>query len=143
MQNRFPGLFVTVLGLAFLHQSWTLAWGSFAKLGPGFWPFVLSISLTVMGAVLSFNGTSISNARRLKLRPTLILLAAIVGYAVLITSAGLILTALFSLSISLMARADQIDAAVYLRAAAVMYAVLIFLVLIGIDTPLWPPAICC
>lgn len=113
------------------------------KLGPGFWPSILAMSLIVIGAILLLDGTSIGDARSLRLRPTLILLTAIIGYAVLITGAGLILTALFSLSISLMARTDRFGLEVYLKAGAVLYFVLFFLVLIGIDTPLWPPAICC
>jgi hypothetical protein len=143
MIRRLPGLIVTILGFAFLHQSWNLNWGTFAKLGSGFWPSVLALSLIVIGIVLILSRTVDTRYLPLKLWPTLILIATIIIYAGIVTGAGLILTALCNLLTALLARFDSVDGTVVATAGLVLYSVLIFLLLLGIDIPLWPPSLCC
>jgi len=141
--QRLSGLIVTLLGVAFLHQSWNLNWGTVTKLGPGFWPSGLAFSLIVIGIVSALSPKISSKYQSFKLWSTLTLLVTIIGYAYLVTWAGLILTALFSLLTALMARLDSVDGTTFVIAGVVLYSVLAFLILLGIDIPLWPPSICC
>jgi hypothetical protein len=143
MVQRLPGLLVAIFGFLFLHQSWDLGWGTATKLGAGFWPSVLSLSLLVIGMILAVTKTTALGNQTLKLWPTVTLLGTIIIYGLMITQTGLILTALLILVLSLLARYDSINLIGFLIAGAVMYTVLIFLRLLGIDTPLWPLSLCC
>ena len=143
MTQRMPGFLVAILGILFLHQSWNLGWGTVTKLGSGFWPSVLALTLTVIGIILAVIQSCKLENQILRLWPTVTLLGTVIIYGLLITHLGLILTALLTLVLSLLARYDSVNVTTVIIAGVVLYSVLIFLRLLDIDTPLWPLCLCC
>lgn len=143
MTKRLPGFLVAISGVLFFHQSWNLGWGTVTKLGSGFWPSVLALALAVIGIILAVTQSSKLENQTLRLWPTVTLLGTVIIYGVVITHLGLILAALLTLILSLLARYDSVNVSTVIIAGVVLYSVLIFLRLLGIDTPLWPLSLCC
>ena len=104
---------------------------------------MLALTLTVIGIILAVIQSCKLENQILRLWPTVTLLGTVIIYGLLITHLGLILTALLTLVLSLLARYDSVNVTTVIIAGVVLYSVLIFLRLLGIDTPLWPLSLCC
>lgn len=79
------------LGVALISQDYEL--GSLARVGPGFFPMMLGIFLTGIGALVAFRALptpASSDPIHLKLRPTLCLIAAVLCFMALVERAGFV-----------------------------------------------------
>ena len=84
-----------VIGAAGLHFAQDLAFGTASRMGPGYFPTLLSAIILLIGIIvgvkaLSFDGPPIE---RIPLRPITIIVVCIVGFGYLIERLGVAITA--------------------------------------------------
>jgi hypothetical protein len=89
------GIFFTVAGLATMLLSTNYPFGSAARMGPGFFPIILSGLLTLLGIAILVSGLRRSNPvmpEAFDLKSVLIICTAIVLFGLLLMPAGLLIT---------------------------------------------------
>jgi hypothetical protein len=115
--------------------------GTAVRMGPGYFPSILGGVLAVLGLVISMrslwsNGELI---RPLTLRPLILVLGAVVGFALLLRPLGFVLATLFLVFFSCLGGWQF-----RLREVALLYIVLIFISVIffifalGLQFTVWP-----
>jgi hypothetical protein len=97
-----------LIGMIGVYFGGELNFGSSARMGPGFFPVILSWLIIAVGLVigvraLAFDGPSIQAPQ---LRPIAFVCAAILIFGLLIETVGLALTAGFSIIVASLARRD-------------------------------------
>jgi putative tricarboxylic transport membrane protein len=138
LTGKSQGVLLIVLGALFMTQSLELKWGSLTNLGPGFWPSVLSATLIVLGVFMVFLVTQRQHNETLKPLSVITVLLSMLVYAILVTKVGLVITGLAVLGISMLARYSSVRFIDVVHTAVLLFFIIGFLRLIGIDTPLWP-----
>src|ERR1043165_7904651 len=94
-QDLGAGLVFLGVGLAGLYFGHDLAFGTSARMGPGYFPTLLSVLIIIVGLVLSLQAVIIEGPpiEPLQFRPITFILAAILAFGFLIDAIGLALTA--------------------------------------------------
>ena len=95
-QDVAAGLMFAAWGAAGLWLGRDYAMGTPMRMGPGYVPWLLSWALIVLGGIIAIKGAAIEgNAlTRWRLRPLVLVPAAVLGFALLIEPAGLPVAAL-------------------------------------------------
>jgi hypothetical protein len=115
------------------------ALGTMRNMGPGFFPTMLGIGLTLMGAIIATSSLRRSGTLpTLKLRELGLVLLGIVCFALLLRGAGLVVATLVTVVVcSLADRETQWRARVLIAASIAALTVLIFRYGLGVNVPLW------
>jgi uncharacterized membrane protein YGL010W len=124
--------------MLFMHQSLALKLGSLNNIGPGFWPTVLSAALIMFGCAMLFTCTFDQKNQPLSPVSILTILLSMVIYATIITKFGLIITGMLVVAVCMLAKYKSITVTSAASSVILLFSVIGFLRLIGIDTPLWP-----
>jgi len=137
-------------GLLFLFFGGVAAWvardypmGSALRMGPGYFPTVLSAILLALGIVTLLHGLDLREARRL--RPLVLILAAVGIFAVSIEPAGIIVATVLTVVIGAAASSESRPLEVIaLLAVLLALAVGVFTYALGLPfklMPTLPPAL--
>lgn len=127
------------VGFAFLAPGYAL--GTPARMGAGFFPLVLGLCLCAIGlAVLVTGLTAPGEAMaRVKLRPLVALIAAIVLFGVLLRPVGLVGSILVLVLAGGFASPDfRFKEGIVLAIGLAIGSALLFVALLGLPMPLWP-----
>jgi hypothetical protein len=132
-------LFLTI-GIAGVYFGRDLAFGSASKMGPGFFPTILSCVIVAIGAIVGLKSLAIEGPpiEPTKLRPLLFILIAIVAFGYLIEQVGLAITTAALTVFAAYARQD-----VNLKETAVLavflsaFAIGVFAYALGQPLPIW------
>ena len=105
-QDLGAGLIFILIGAAGLYFGQDLRFGSSARMGPGFFPYYVSLGIVLIGLVVgarsfAFNGPPIE---AMKLRPILCVLAALLVFGFAMDTLGLIFSAVALTVISVLAQ---------------------------------------
>jgi hypothetical protein len=94
-QDLGAGLVFVLIGVAGLVFGQDLAFGSAARMGPGYFPTLLSYLIIAIGIVLAIKSLATDGPpiEPLQFRPLLAILVAILGFGALIDRIGLALSA--------------------------------------------------
>jgi hypothetical protein len=94
-QDLGAGLVFVLIGVAGIAFGQDLAFGSAARMGPGYFPILLSYLIIGVGLVLAAKGLTTDGPpiEKIYFRPLFAILAAILAFGVLIDRIGLALTA--------------------------------------------------
>jgi hypothetical protein len=135
------GLLLVALGAAGLIFGASLDMGTPLRMGPGFFPRVLSWLLVVFGGVIAVQGFMQADAEiatRIVWRPLMLITAAVLAFQLLIDRAGLIAATVAVVVVGAIAGRDARIAEVGALAAimAVCTAVL-FVHVLNLPLPLW------
>jgi hypothetical protein len=139
-QDLGAGLVFMLIGLAGLYFGSELAFGSAARMGPGYFPTVLSILILAIGIVVGLRGLSVEGppVERVQLRPISFVVAAILIFGVLIETVGLALTAVLLTLFAAFARPGvKLAETLLLGAGLAIFAVTVFVYLLGQPLPAW------
>ena len=103
------GLFFTALGAFVVWQSSTYSIGTVAKMGPGYFPLVLGILLTIVGLAVTFKSirTPQEAAARFEWRSAIAITGAIVLSGLLLLTAGLVVAVPVLVIVSSFAAREQ------------------------------------
>src|SRR5262245_52406259 len=93
-QDLGAGLVFLAIGVAGLYFGNDLAFGTAARMGPGYFPTLLSIAITIIGLIVGARGLAIAGPpiEPVRLRPLAFILAAILLFGALIDVFGLALS---------------------------------------------------
>jgi hypothetical protein len=91
-QDIGAGATFVLIGLAGLWFGREYELGTVSRMGPGYMPMLLSVGLILFGLIVGLRGVTVPGppVERGRWRPTLMILAAILVFALLIESAGLV-----------------------------------------------------
>lgn len=134
------GLFF-LIGLGMVVVAFDYRMGTLLRMGPGFFPVMVGGLMALTGIAIAAKALVVGGgaAPRLALRPFVVLLAAIVVFALTLETLGLVLsTVLLTLTSRLAISPVHWKGALLLSAALVLVAVLIFDLLLELPLTLWP-----
>lgn len=140
------GLFFAASGIGVVVLSSGYIVGSVSSMGPGYFPIMLGLTLTVIGAILLgrslFLSGSDGDVPPIEWRSAAIILASVALFGVLLRTAGLLLAipALVLLA-SLAADAARLKLTLLLALALALFCYLIFVAALGLPLPVLPTAI--
>jgi hypothetical protein len=139
-QDLGAGLVFMLIGLAGLYFGSELAFGTAARMGPGYFPTLLSILILAIGIVVGLRALTVEGppVEPVQLRPIAFVVAAILIFGVLIEFVGLALTAVLLTLLAAFARRDvKLAETLLLGAGLAIFAVTVFVYLLGQPLPAW------
>jgi hypothetical protein len=139
-QDLGAGLVFVAIGVAGIVFGQDLAFGSAARMGPGYFPLVLSTLIIAIGVVLAARGLLVDgpSIERIHVRPLFAILAAILLFGVLIERIGLALTAaLLTIGAAYARRDVNLKETLLLAAGLSLFAVAVFVYALSQPLPAW------
>ena len=145
-KDFFAGLIFVLFGALFALGATAYRMGDAARMGPGYFPFVLGSLLVALGSLL-LAGSVASHAERsaverLHLRPMILVLGSIAAFALLLRPAGVVLAIVALIMISSRASAEYRPKEAILNVIVLIGASLaIFVWGLQLQFPIWPKLI--
>jgi len=139
-QDFGAGLVFVLIGAAGIVFGQDLAVGSAARMGPGFFPMLLSCLIIAIGLVLSVRGVVLDGPpiERIHVRPLFAILAAILAFGALIDRIGLALTAaLLTVGAAYAQRKVNLKETLLLAVGLALFAVGVFVYALSQPLPAW------
>ena len=140
-QNVLGGLLLVVFGVLALVLGASLDMGSARRMGPGFFPRILSWLLIVIGGATAAQGTVASDgetATAITWRPVIFITIAVSVFGALIDRVGLIIATAAVVALgSLAGRDRRLLEIAGLAVAMAICAALLFVYALGQPLPLW------
>lgn len=140
-KDFFAGLLFIGIGATGAAFASGYAFGSALRMGPGFFPTLLSWGAIVLGAIVTLRSFTLDGApvTRIGWRPLIMVLASVVVFALLITRAGLVIAVMATAVVGGLAsresgRLELIALALCLAA----FCALVFVYGLGQPFDLWP-----
>lgn len=133
------GLFFTLFGSLTAMLSLQYRLGTVAMMGPGMFPLILGVLLTIIGlAILAkglLNGKEM--AKDIALKPALFVAASLLVFAFLVVSVGLLVAVPAQVFVALWASHHfTLRRAIALSAGILAFCYVVFLYLLGISVPM-------
>jgi hypothetical protein len=139
-QDFGAGLVFVLIGAAGIVFGQDLTVGSAARMGPGYFPMLLSCLVIAIGLVLSVRGVVIDGPpiERIHIRPLFAILAAILAFGALIDRIGLALTAaLLTVGAAYAQRKVNLKETLLLAVGLALFAVGVFVYALSQPLPAW------
>ena len=139
-QDLGAGLVFLTIGIAGLYFGNDLAFGSSARMGPGYFPILLSGLIIVVGLVVGFQGLTVEGPpiEKVQLRPIAFIIAAILIFGLLIESIGLAFTAILLTIFAAYARPEvKLSETILLGVSLALFTVVVFVYVLGQALPAW------
>jgi hypothetical protein len=139
-QDLGAGVVFVTIGAAGLYFGQDLAFGSSARMGPGYFPTILSYLIIAIGLVLATKSLATDGPpiERIYVRPLFAILAAILAFGFLIDRIGLALTAALLTIGSAYARRDvDLKETLLLAAGLALFVVGVFVYGLTQPLPAW------
>ena len=139
-QDLGAGAVFVLIGVAGLYFGRELAFGTAARMGPGYFPTLLSILILAIGIIVAIRGLTTEGPpiEPVQLRPIAMIIAAILIFGVLIDVVGLVLTALLLTMFAAYARREvKLTETILLGAGLAAFTVAVFVYLLGQPLPAW------
>lgn len=140
-RNAVTGLLFFVCGCWFVFQSRALRFGSLSEMGPGFLPVVAGGTLAFVGVVLGVKAILSQDLSPIKfgLRPFLIVIASVVGFAVMLNSVGAAMTTwTIAFAASFADSSISIRQRLLLATVIAAFSSILFVTVLGLPAPMWP-----
>jgi hypothetical protein len=128
------------IGLAGAYFGSDLAFGTSARMGPGYFPLILSCVIFGIGIIVGFKGLTIEGPaiEPVQLRPISVIVAAILGFGYLVDKIGLAITAALLTVLAGFARRDvNLLETLLLAVGLAIFSVLLFVYGLSQPFPAW------
>ncbi len=139
-QDFGAGVVFVLIGVAGFYFGSDLAFGTAARMGPGYFPVLLSGLIIAIGLVLGLRGVTLDGPpiEPVQLRPISFIIAAILVFGFLIESIGLALTAILLTIFAAYARPEvKLRETILLGVGLAVFTVLVFVYVLGQALPAW------
>ena len=139
-QDLGAGAVFLLIGAAGAYFGNDLAFGTAARMGPGYFPVLLSWLIIGIGVIVAARGLTIEGlaVEPVQLRPLLFVVAAILMFGFLLDTIGLALTAIVLTLVAAYARRDaSLGEALLLGTGLALFAVLVFVYALSQPLPAW------
>ncbi len=139
-QDFGAALVFILFGLGGIYFGYDLRWGSAARMGPGYFPLVLSGCIIAIGVVIGaraliFDGPSVE---RFQIRPLGLLIIASLIFGYLIEEIGLAISGVLMILVATYAgREARLKEAVILALALTAFSIIVFVWALGQSLPVW------
>ncbi|CAN5779555.1 tripartite tricarboxylate transporter TctB family protein [soil metagenome] len=143
-QDFTVGLLFIVVGSLFAVQAWLrYPMGHAGEMGPGFFPFFLGLILAIIGVGVLLRSLSLASGTasigRIRVPTFALIMASILFFGVALEWLGLVVTVFVMVFISSMASHEfRWRNALLCGAAVAAFCAVLFVVLLGLQMPLWP-----
>jgi hypothetical protein len=128
------------IGAAGLYFASDLSFGTASRMGPGYFPTLLSAVIVLIGLVLGVKALSIEGppVERIPLRPIAVIIVCIVGFGVLIERLGVAITAAALVLLASYARPGaQPMESIALAVGLSIFVIGVFVYALGQPLPVW------
>jgi hypothetical protein len=128
------------IGLAGLYFGSDLAFGTAARMGPGYFPVILSCCIFAIGVICGFKGLTIEGPpiEAIHLRPILVMVVAILAFGYLVERLGLAITAaLLTLLAGFARRGMSLVETLLLAGGLAVFSVILFVYGLSQPFPAW------
>ncbi len=139
-QDLGAGLVFVLIGAAGAYFGADLTFGTAARMGPGYFPILLSGLIILVGVIVGVRGLTIEGppVEAVQLRPLLFINAAILLFGYLLETIGLALTTVALTLVAASARRDaRVSESLLLGGALALFAVLVFVYALSQPLPAW------
>lgn len=139
-QDFGAAILFLMIGIAGIYFGRDLAFGSASKMGPGYFPTMLSCIIVLIGAIIGLRSLAIEGPpiEPVKLRPVLFILVAILAFGYLIEQIGLAITTAALTIFAAYARHDvNLKETAVLAVCLSVFAVGVFAYALGQPLPIW------
>jgi hypothetical protein len=139
-QDLGAGVVFIMIGVAGVYFGTDLTLGTAARMGPGFFPILLSGLIVLIGIIVGLKGLTIEGPpiEAFQLRPILFITAAILLFGYLLDAIGLALTAVALTLVAAYARRDASPTeSLVLGGVLALFAVLVFVYALSQPLPAW------
>jgi putative tricarboxylic transport membrane protein len=140
-ENAAAAILLIFFGAAGLYFSGDLEMGTAFRMGPGYFPVLLSWCILVCGAMVGFQSIAVDGPaiERTRLRPALAIIFAILAFGLLIDVAGLVITAtVVALAAGYIQPRGRLLEIILFSLALSVFLTIVFVYLLGQPMPLWP-----
>lgn len=134
-QDFWSGLLFMSIGGAAAYMSRDFVFGTMTRMGPGFLPTVLAWLLIGIGAFVAFRGLALTGPRiqPSTWRPQIVIVVAIVLFALLIERVGLIPTVFIVTNVASVAATEfKFRDSLFLSAGLAIACYLVFITMLGL-----------
>jgi hypothetical protein len=139
-QDFGAGVILVAIGLAGIYFGWDLARGTAARMGPGYFPMLLSVFILGLGLAIGARGLTLDGPalEATRLRPILFIVGAILAFGYLIDYIGLALVAVILTLLAAYARPDaKLGENLLLGIGIALFSVAVFVYALGQALPPW------
>ena len=139
-QDLGAGVVFILIGAAGLIFGQELRFGTAARMGPGYFPIVLSFLIIALGLIVAGRGLAADGpaVEKFHVRPISFVIIAIVASGFLLNSVGLALTAIIVTLIAAYARPGvNLRETLLLGAGLAVFTVIVFVYALGQPLPAW------
>jgi len=139
-QDIGAGVVFLLIGGAGIYFGSDLTFGTAGRMGPGYFPMLLSGLIIVVGLAVGFQGLTIEGPPidPVQLRPISFIIAAILIFGFLIERIGLALTAILLTIFAAYARPEvKLSETILLGVGLAMFTVVVFVYVLGQALPAW------
>lgn len=139
-QDLGAGLVFIFIGLAGIYLGKDLPMGTASRMGPAYFPVYLSYLIVAIGLIVGLRGLAVDGPpiEESRLRPILFIIAALLGFGVMIDQIGLALAAAIMTLIAAYARPNaKLLETLVLGAGLAIFSVLVFVYALGQALPPW------
>jgi hypothetical protein len=139
-QDLGAGVVFMLIGLAGLYSGKDLAFGTASKMGPGYFPMILSALILALGVGVGLKALAIEGPgiEPIRLRPILFVVIAILMFGFLIDAVGLALTAVVLTVVAAYARREvNLIEVLLLGSGLAIFAVVVFVYALSQPLPAW------
>jgi hypothetical protein len=139
-QDAGAAVVFMAIGLAGVYFGSDLTFGTSARMGPGYFPLILSCVIFGIGVIVGFKGLTIEgpSIEPVQLRPIAVIVAAILGFGYLVDKIGLAITAALLTVLAGFARRDvNLLETLLLAVGLAIFSVLLFVYGLSQPFPAW------
>ena len=139
-QDFGAAILFLIIGIAGIYFGKDLAFGSASRMGPGFFPAILSGIIALIGAIVGLKSLAIEGPpiEPIRLRPLLVILIAIVAFGYLIGEIGLAITTAGLTIFGAYARQNvNLKETLVLAGFLAAFAIGVFAYALGQPLPIW------
>jgi hypothetical protein len=139
-QDLGAAVVFVAIGLAGAYFGRDLAFGSAGRMGPGYFPIILSWAIVGVGIVVGVKSLTIDGPRvePIQFRPLLVIIAAILAFGFLISTVGLAISAVLLTVLAAYARRDaSLGEALLLGIGLAAFTVIVFVYGLSQPLPAW------
>jgi len=139
-QDFGAALVFMLIGLAGIYFGKDLTFGTASRMGPGYFPTIISFLILALGAVIGLRSIAIEGPpiEALQFRPILFVIASILVFGILIDRVGLAISAVTLTLVAAYARRNvNLKETFALGAGLAIFCIVVFVYALGQPLPAW------